>query len=244
MKLSIPLFLLLFIPSLLWNHQIFLLINGVHTPVTDYFFGHLSGFADGLISIIFIFMLMLYRFRLGLAGLLAFTISGTFAQILKRTFDMPRPPSVFQQVHLLGESLGQHSFPSGHATTAGMMALLAIYVWKAKPALGWSVFTLFLLAAYGRVYGGVHFPLDVVTGFGIGAACMWWSNKVSHNWPVSQWQESEWSWKIPGLLLMISAVSLGTGYHIQPTTASALTLVIPIVALITLIQAWKTRFRA
>ncbi len=240
MKLAIAVFLILFVPSLLWNHQLFLTLNSFNHPALDLLISNISGLADGLVSLILILMLMLFQFRLGLAGLLAFFVSGLLAQILKRIFDMPRPPSVFENIHILGDALGQHSFPSGHATTAGMMALFALYIWKTRH-WAWLVFAVFTIAAYGRIYAGIHFPLDVVTGFGIGALSMWWSQRLSRHWPVQRWSQSEWSWKIPGLALMISAVTLGTGYHIQPATAQALTLIIPLMALFTLMHAWKTR---
>ncbi len=242
MKIAIPLFLSLFIPSLIWNHEIFLVLNRLNHPLTDHFFGNISGLGDGLVALVFITMLMLFRLRLGLAGLLAFILSGIIAQALKRTFDMPRPPAVFEHVHLLGESLGQHSFPSGHATTCGVMAVLALYVWQ-KEARGWLLFAVFISAAYGRIYGGVHFPLDVVTGFAIGALSMWWCERKSQSMPMEKWQKSEWSWKLPGLLLMVAAVTLAMGYHIHPATAWALTFIVPVIALFTLMYAWKKRLR-
>ncbi|MDQ6983079.1 MAG: phosphatase PAP2 family protein [Ghiorsea sp.] len=209
--------------------------------MADFMIGLVSGLADGLVAVVLITMLMLFRFRLGLAALLAFFVSGTVAQVLKRTFDMPRPPTVFNEVHLLGERLSFHSFPSGHSATAGVLAFLALLLWKPYPKLAWSLFVLGALIAYGRIYSGVHFPLDVVVGFAIGIVSMWWCNNISQTWDTKKWQQSEWSWKLPGLLLMIAAVILGTGYHIQPITAQPLTLIVPIIALFTLMHAWKKK---
>jgi len=229
------------IPAWIWNHELFLLINGFNSPIADYIIGLVSGFADGLVAVVLITMLMLFRFRLGLAALLAFIVSGLVAQILKRIFDMPRPPSVFGDVHLLGERLSAYSFPSGHSATAGVLAFLALLLFKPYPKLAWGLFFLGALIAYGRIYSGVHFPLDVVVGFAIGVVSMCWCNKLSQTWNTGKWQQSEWSWKLSGLCLMIAAVTLAMGYHIQPSTAQPLTFIIPIIALFTLMQAWKKK---
>jgi len=242
LNISLLIFFALFMPTLIWNHELFLLINGFHSPLADHIIGVIAGLGDGLISVLLIAMLMLFNLRLGLAGLLAFFLSGLITQIIKRIFEMPRPPVHFDDVHLLGHSLTHNSFPSGHATTCGMMALLVLYVWKGdKHQLAWFVFTLFVLAAYSRVYGGVHFPLDVVVGFAIGVFSMFWCDKKSQSWSVSTWQQSEWSWKLPGLFLMTAAVILGTGYQVQPATAQVFAFIFPIVALFTLMHAWKKR---
>lgn len=60
-----------------------------------------------------------------------------------------------------------NSFPSGHTATAfaGATVLSALHP-RAAPA-----FVLLAAAiAYSRLYVGVHFPLDVAGGFGIGVA--------------------------------------------------------------------------
>ena len=229
------------IPAWIWNHELFILINGFNHPLTDFVIGLVSGWADGLVAVVLMTMLMLFRFRLGLASLLAFVVSGAVAQILKRTFDMPRPPVVFGDVHVLGERLSSYSFPSGHSATAGVLACLALFLFKSQSKLAYFLFFLGVLIAYGRIYSGVHFPLDVVVGFAIGVVSMWWCNKLSQTWNTEKWQQSEWSWKLSGLFLMIAAVTLAIGYHIQPSTAQPLTFIIPIIALFTLMQAWKKK---
>jgi len=103
----------------------------------------------------------------------------------------------------------------------------------------WAVAGLFLLAAIGRVYGGVHFPLDVASGLMIGAATMWFMWRISAVWPVETWQQSPWALKISGLLVMVLAAVLGLGYHMQPSTAQVLAVILPVGALLVLLQRWK-----
>ncbi len=222
-------------------HDLFRLINDHHNAVGDVLFGIVSGLGDGLVVALLCTLLMLFRLRPGVAALAAFAVSGLIAQLLKRMFDMPRPPAVLANVHVLGDRLTAHSFPSGHATSCGVMVLLAFLIWKRSDWRAWAMSCLFLLAAYGRIYGGVHFPLDVIAGLAIGMGTMWLFWQWSERWPAKNWESSQWTWKVPGLALVFEADVLAIGYHIQPSTAQPLTLILPITALLVLIKVWKDK---
>jgi len=232
-------FTLAAVPIGVWNHELFLQLNGANAGWADAVIGLISGFGDGLVIALAISCVMLFRLRLGIAALIGFIASGIIAQLLKRVFDMPRPPAVFENVHVLGAALQSHSFPSGHATSCGVMILLALLLWKRDQWQSWAVAGLFALAAYGRIYGGVHFPLDVWIGVGIGMAAM----SAAFHWmmlmPAWKWEKSQWAWKVPAVILMIEAAVLGLGYKIQPATAVPVTLLMPIAALLILMQFWK-----
>ena len=221
------------------NTTVFRLINDAHNPLLDAFFGVVSGLGDGLVVALLCALLMLFRLRLGLAAMLAFIVSGLLAQLLKRTFDMPRPPAVLENVHVLGSALSAHSFPSGHATSDGVMLLAAFLLWNLRDYRTWTVAVLFALAALGRVYGGVHFPLDVTVGLVLGALCMHVAWRWSATWPLHNWQASEWSWKLGGMLVIVLAAVLGLGYHMQPSTAQPLATLLPVVSLLILMRRWK-----
>jgi len=224
------------------SHALFRFINDAHSTLGDIFFGTITGLGDGLVISLLCSLLMLFRLRLGIASVLAYLVSGLIAQILKRIFDMPRPPAILDHVHVLGHTLTSHSFPSGHATSDGVIVLLALLIGSRYDWRSWSVAILFVLAAIGRIYVGVHFPLDVAVGLIIGMATMWFFWRWSATWPTTTWEKSAWSWKIPGLLIAVQAAVLGLGYPIQPSTASALTLILPVASLLILMQVWKKKF--
>jgi len=121
----------------LYNVKLFQSINGAHGAGLDLFFGMISGLGDGLIIALFLTGLLLVRLRAGLAGLLAFALSGLLAQMLKRAFDLPRPAAVLDSVHVLGQTLTSHSFPSGHATSLGVLAMLLPLLFGGRDARVW-----------------------------------------------------------------------------------------------------------
>jgi len=221
------------------SHDLFRSINDAHSPIGDIFFGVVSGLGDGLIISLLCSVLMLFHLRLGIASMAAFIVSGLFAQLLKRLFDMPRPPAVLDNVHVLGHSLTSHSFPSGHSTSDGVMVLLAFLIWSRSDLRSWAVAALFVLAAIGRIYGGVHFPVDVAVGLILGMVTMWLFWRWSNGWNMTEWQDSQWAWKIPGFIVALQAAVLGLGYHMQPSTAQSLALIMPVAALFVLMHVWK-----
>jgi undecaprenyl-diphosphatase len=92
--------------------------------------------------------------------------------VLKLGFDRPRPSVFVPAVHTISSS-----FPSGHAMSAAIVystvAYLAARLHRRKWAR-WLVMTaaLFLIAliSFSRMYLGVHYPSDVITGVAIGLA--------------------------------------------------------------------------
>lgn len=222
-----------------FNTTLFRLINDAHNPLLDGFFGIISGLGDGLVVALLCAVLVLYRLRLGMAAMLTYLLSGLVAQLIKHAVNVPRPPAVLDHVHVLGATLTSHSFPSGHATSDGGMLLAAFLLWGVRDARGWAVAALYLLAAIGRVYGGVHYPLDVAVGLTIGVSIMAVIWRWSASWPVARWQQSVLSWKLSGLLVAILAAVLGLGYHMQPSTAQPLAFVLPVIALVIVMRRFR-----
>lgn len=93
----------------------------------------------------------------------------------------PRPfvslPGIKQ---LVAMSPDISSFPSGHASVAFALAFAA---WYADRVWGWVFFGIAAAISAGRVFVGVHFPLDILGGFLVGWFAAW----------LMQWVEKgEW----------------------------------------------------
>lgn len=87
------------------------------------------------------------------------------AKILKILIHTERPFSVLSGVEPLFRETG-YAFPSGHTAVAAALAFALFFINK---KVGY-VFMLFaLLIGLARVIAGVHFPIDILGGFILGA---------------------------------------------------------------------------
>lgn len=86
-------------------------------------------------------------------------------QVLKKHFDRSRPFATEGVEAVKRCPAGGYSFPSNHASNTFTGATYLAFFLP-----GWApwVFSIAALVAYSRVYCGVHFPVDVLTGMALG----------------------------------------------------------------------------
>jgi len=97
------------------------------------------------------------------AALFAWVLSWT----IKHTYPFPRPFIALDDVIKLINHGGLDSFPSGHATFFSAI-VTALYFYHKKIALFYALGAL--LIGIARIVAGVHWPLDIVVGYALGAA--------------------------------------------------------------------------
>lgn len=101
---------------------------------------------------------------------------------IKPLFRRPRPYESYADIKTPDGKMTDdpYSFPSGHSTVAfaGATVLADMHPSFAIPAYG-----LAALIAYSRMYNGVHYPSDVLTGaalgFGVGKLTRWGFDQLS-----------------------------------------------------------------
>jgi undecaprenyl-diphosphatase len=102
------------------------------------------------------------EFRALLAAGLAFLGNWLFSLLAFR----PRPYVSLKDVHLIvPRPLTPHAFPSGHSSVAFALAFTLLFV---DPPFGLAMLVAAAAVALGRVYVGVHYPLDVAVGIIVG----------------------------------------------------------------------------
>lgn len=149
------------------NVELFRLLNRVGPATCDTCWMHVTVLGDGLVCLVLCLPLWRLRPRLMTAVLAGTLLSYAFVHGLKPLFDLPRPPAVLAQLHVIGPAHRSDAFPSGHATTifvvASFYALGLRRLWVTLAAIAIAA-----VVAASRVVVGVHWPLDVLAGAGGG----------------------------------------------------------------------------
>lgn len=167
-----------------WDTNLFLLLNGCHSSFFD---GLMVVFSEKFTWVPF-YIAIAYAlikrwgkesiwlvFALLVCVLLTDQIS---SGLIKEWVQRLRPshePYLAGKVHLVNNYVGGlYGFVSSHAGNAFSFALLSSLLFRQR-LFSISVFTWATLTAYSRVYLGVHYPLDILGGIGVGvlvsAAC-------------------------------------------------------------------------
>ena len=120
------------------------------------------------------------RPRASLIMLIIPALAGASSSILKQIFARPRPDLV---PHL--DAISNLSFPSGHATNAVTILVLAALLLPTRQRGGWLSLAVLLagLISTSRILLGVHWPSDVLGGilWGLGFALA--GTTLAQRWP-------------------------------------------------------------
>ncbi|OGL65433.1 hypothetical protein A3B21_01710 [Candidatus Uhrbacteria bacterium RIFCSPLOWO2_01_FULL_47_24] len=119
--------------------------------------------------------------RAFVAGAAAYAIKFVVGALVAR----PRPFVSFTEIqNLIDMETAYNSFPSGHASIAFAFAFI---VYKADRDWGIAFLILAALVSLGRVFVGVHYPLDIIGGAVVGWFAAWIVNKLER----VQWSKLE-----------------------------------------------------
>jgi len=102
------------------------------------------------------------------AGAAAAGVAWLLAHVAKAIADRSRPYQVTADAVLRQQPAHGTSFPSSH-TAVTLAVAIALVPFLARPLAGAGI-GYAVLAAWSRVYLGVHYPLDILGGAGIGMA--------------------------------------------------------------------------
>ena len=165
-------------------------LEKIRCPFLDVFFSVFTALGEELIIAAIIAVVFLcFSKRTGEQALLTVTTASCFTTGIKSAVRMTRPyaAGVVDRVHVdnplvsTADLDADMSFPSGHSTaTSGFFATLAIRL-RRPLAIALSAVFVFLVML-SRLYLGVHYPTDVLTGLCIGVACAFLWQLIYTKW--------------------------------------------------------------
>lgn len=150
----------------------------MRSPFFDRFWPFITHLGDaGAIWIILTLVLLMHprTRRLGLASGIALLCSMVFTNLILKNLVARTRPFYLVDIELLIKAPGDHSFPSGHATSSFAVAFV---FWKERTRIGRiEIYRIYMvlasLIAFSRLYLYVHYPTDVLAGVLMGYLCSW-----------------------------------------------------------------------
>lgn len=167
------------------DRQLFLFINGLHSPAFDWL---MMAFSDARFwAPLYLWLLFAlfkaYPGKQMLLVLLAVGLSITFTDRLsveafKEVFQRYRPcynADIKAIIHLVKDSCGgQYGFVSSHAANFAGLGMLFTRLLKFEyKNIGWVLAVWVGIIGYSRIYIGVHYPADVIGGIILGSIIGW-----------------------------------------------------------------------
>lgn len=202
--------------ALLWpladdarNQALFLTLNGLAAGLPALLWSDLTVLGDTLVALVLLLPFLRRRPDLALAALLASLPATLFSHAIKDGLALARPYAVLaDHVHVIGPYLKAGSFPSGHTTTAFVLAAVLALGLRSRGAAP-AILLLALLVGLSRVAVGAHWPMDVAGGI----LCGWLSGLIGL-WLAGRWTGLQRPAVLTGvrLFLLGCALVLLVGY--------------------------------
>lgn len=153
-KISMDIQILLFIQENIRNY----ILTPFFTLITNEYFLY----AILVVVLIYMFKKNDQTRKLAKETIIAFIICTVLFIVLKLVFQRPRPFDAFNELVPLVDKPTDYSFPSGHTASAFICAFMVNDGLPKKYSI--LIIILAILAAFSRLYVGVHYPTDILAG--------------------------------------------------------------------------------
>ncbi|TVZ25616.1 undecaprenyl-diphosphatase [Gillisia sp. Hel_I_86] len=161
-----------------YDRELFLYLNNLGNPTWDPFWLLMTDKWTA-IPLYAVLLFLIYK-KIGVKGTLItmvlvalmITCTDQLANLFKHGFERPRPcgqEGVKEATRFIAERCGRFGYFSAHASNSTALAVfVGLILKKFYPKLIYFLLFWALIVTYSRIYVGVHYPLDVITGMLIG----------------------------------------------------------------------------
>jgi len=162
-----------------WDKELYLFLNNLGSPSWDPFWMLITYKWTWIPFYAFLLYLIFRKF--GAKGTLItavviallITASDQLANVFKHAFERPRPcrqEGVMEYARFIAERCGRFGYFSAHAASStGLAVFVGLLLKRDYPKMPYLMLIWAGVVSYSRIYVGVHYPLDVITGMFTGA---------------------------------------------------------------------------
>lgn len=168
-----------------WDKSVFLFLNGLGSEKWDGLWLVITNKFASIPLYVFLLYLSIKVYGLKktvyilLSVALMITITDQLANIFKYGFERLRPchnPSLQEHMRIVICG-GKFGYFSAHAASSfALMTFFSLLLSKKYPLISLLLLIWAVSVSYSRIYLGVHFPLDVITGMSLGMLIGWGVN--------------------------------------------------------------------
>ncbi len=167
-----------------WDTELFLFLNNLGCDLYDPFWLYMTNEYFWIPVYLFIFIIIVEKYGwkkallIGISVGLMIAVTDGFSSLVKEWVKRPRPcrnPELDGLFRLVIENCrGTYCYFSAHAANSfGLATYLSVLFYKKHKYAPYLLYLWAILVSYSRIYVGVHFPLDVLSGVLVGLFMGW-----------------------------------------------------------------------